>query len=432
MKVVSTVFDVVMIPLQLLIVFFTIYYFVLSFFGLYYRKKEVKIYEEKKTFALIVCAHNEAKVIGQLVENLHLLKYSKDLYDIFVVADNCEDNTAQVARQAGALVQERFSDEGRGKGFALEWMFKRLFAMEKKYDAVCIFDADNLVHPNFLREMNSRLCNGEQVIQGYLDTKNPEDSWISSMFAISFWITNHVWHLAKYNIGLSCVLGGTGMCIATDVLKRHGWGATCLTEDMEFTMKALMEGIPTTWAHDAVIYDEKPLTFKASWNQRKRWAQGNFDVANRYIPKMLWKGIKEHNVLLLDGVIDMFQPYFLMLSGFFLVASWIYNIVPFYTNILYDVLPVTVWQILGVGQYLFPMTVLFKIRASWKQWVYLFIYPIFIYSWIPITCLGFLHRHEHVWSHTLHTRSIGFNDVVIPDDVVSVGPKEVMFTKTAK
>ena len=222
------------------------------------------------------------------------------------------------------------------------------------------------------------------------------------------------------------------MCIATDVLKRHGWGATCLTEDMEFTMKALMEGIPTTWAHDAVIYDEKPLTFKASWNQRKRWAQGNFDVANRYIPKMLWKGIKEHNVLLLDGVIDMFQPYFLMLSGFFLVASWIYNIVPFYTNILYDVLPVTVWQILGVGQYLFPMTVLFKIRASWKQWVYLFIYPIFIYSWIPITCLGFLHRHEHVWSHTLHTRSIGFNDVVIPDDVVSVGPKEVMFTKTAK
>jgi cellulose synthase/poly-beta-1,6-N-acetylglucosamine synthase-like glycosyltransferase len=78
--------------------------------------------------------------------------------------------------------------------------------------------------------------------------------------------------------------------------KRYGWGATCLTEDMEFTMKALMEGIPTTWAHDAVIYDEKPLTFKAAWNQRVRWAQGNFDVANRYIPKMLIKGIKEHNV----------------------------------------------------------------------------------------------------------------------------------------
>ena len=238
----STYFDYIMIPLQLLIVFFTIYYFTLSFFGLFGKKKETKIYDEVKTFALIVCAHNEERVIGQLVENLKLLNYDHKLYDIYVVADNCQDQTATVAAQAGALVQERFSDSGKGKGFALEWMFHRLFAMEKKYDAVCIFDADNLVHPNFLKEMNSRLCHGEKIIQGYLDTKNPEDSWVSAMFAISFWITNHIWHLAKYNIGLSCVLGGTGMCIDTEVLKRHGWGATCLTEDEEFTMKALMEG----------------------------------------------------------------------------------------------------------------------------------------------------------------------------------------------
>lgn len=428
----STYFDYIMIPLQLLIVFFTIYYFTLSFFGLFGKKKEVKIYDEVKTFALIVCAHNEERVIGQLVENLKLLNYKRQLYDIYVVADNCKDQTAAVAAKAGALVQERFSDSGKGKGFALEWMFHRLFAMDKKYDAVCIFDADNLVHPNFLKEMNSRLCHGEKIIQGYLDTKNPEDSWVSAMFAISFWITNHIWHLAKYNIGLSCVLGGTGMCIDTEVLKRHGWGATCLTEDEEFTMKALMEGIPTTWAHDAVIYDEKPLTFKAAWNQRVRWAQGNFDVANRYIPKMLYKGIKEHNILLLDGVIDMFQPYFLLISAFFIIASYIYEFVPFYTNILYDVLPMAVWQVIGIGQYLFPVAVLIKIRASWKSWAYLLTYPFFIYTWIPITAIGFLKRNQHVWSHTLHTRAIGFNDVVIPEDVVHVGPKQVILTKALK
>lgn len=428
----STYFDYIMIPLQLLIVFFTIYYFTLSFFGLFGKKKETKIYDEVKTFALIVCAHNEERVIGQLVENLKLLNYSPKLYDIYVVADNCKDHTATVAAQAGALVQERFSDKGKGKGFALEWMFNRLFSMDKKYDAVCIFDADNLVHPNFLKEMNSRLCQGEKIIQGYLDTKNPEDSWISAMFAISFWITNHIWHLAKYNIGLSCVLGGTGMCIDTEVLKRHGWGATCLTEDEEFTMKALMEGIPTTWAHDAVIYDEKPLTFKAAWNQRVRWAQGNFDVANRYIPKMLFKGIKERNVLLLDGVIDMFQPYFLLISAFFIICSYIYEFVPFYTNILYDILPMAVWQVIGIGQYIFPLAVLIKIRASWKSWAYLLTYPLFVYTWIPITAIGFLKRNEHVWSHTMHTRAIGFNDVVIPEDVVHVGPKQVILTKAAK
>ena len=428
----STYFDYIMIPLQLLIVFFTIYYFTLSFFGLFGKKKEVKIYDEVKTFALIVCAHNEERVIGQLVENLKLLNYNHQLYDIYVVADNCQDQTAAVAAKAGALVQERFSDSGKGKGFALEWMFHRLFAMDKKYDAVCIFDADNLVHPNFLKEMNSRLCHGEKIIQGYLDTKNPEDSWVSAMFAISFWITNHIWHLAKYNIGLSCVLGGTGMCIDTEVLKRHGWGATCLTEDEEFTMKALMEGIPTTWAHDAVIYDEKPLTFKAAWNQRVRWAQGNFDVANRYIPRMLYKGIKEHNILLLDGVIDMFQPYFLLISAFFIISSYIYEFIPFYTNILYDVLPMAVWQVIGIGQYLFPVAVLIKIRASWKSWLYLLSYPLFIYTWIPITAIGFFKRNQHVWSHTLHTRAIGFNDVVIPEDVVHVGPKQVILTKALK
>ena len=242
----SSYFDIFMIPLQLLIVFFTVYYFVISFFGIFGRKRDEKIKTPEKTFAIIVAAHNEDRVIGQLVENLHLLNYPDSLYDIFVVADNCQDNTAKIAKDGGALVYERTSTDEKGKGFALEWMFNKLFAMKKQYDAVVIFDADNLVHLDFLMEMNSRLCKGERLIQGYLDAKNPNDTWISGVFAISFWVVNHIWHLAKYNIGLSSVLGGTGMCISMDILRKHGWGATCLTEDMEFTMKALLEGIPTT------------------------------------------------------------------------------------------------------------------------------------------------------------------------------------------
>lgn len=422
-----TYFDIFMIPFQLMIVFFTVYYFVISWFGLFGKKREVKIYDESKTFAMLVCAHNEEAVIASLVDNLQKLNYNNKLYDVFVVADNCVDHTAEVARKAGAIVYERFNDVEKGKGYAMDWFFNKLFKMERQYDAVCIFDADNLVHPNFLQEMNSRLCNGEKLIQGYLDSKNPEDTWISGVFSISFWIVNHVWHLAKYNIGLSACLGGTGMCIEMGMLKRYGWGATCLTEDMEFTMKAMMENIPTTWAHDAIIYDEKPLTFKAAWNQRMRWAQGHFDVANRFMLPMFKKAFRERDLKVLDCTVNLIQPYFLMISTFFVLCSWIYEYIPFYTNIIYTILPMEVWTIIGIGQYIFPVACLWKIRASAKSWFYLLFYPIFIYSWIPITAIGWFRRHEHEWNHTIHTRNISFDEVIVPEDQVHDGPRQVDF-----
>jgi cellulose synthase/poly-beta-1,6-N-acetylglucosamine synthase-like glycosyltransferase len=417
-KSMNYIFDIIMIPIQLVMVFFIVYYFIMAFFG-FWRKKEQKILTPQKTFAVIVAAHNEEQVIGQLVENLHVLNYPKELYDVYVVADNCKDKTAQVASTAGALVYERFNLKERGKGFALEWMFETLFKMERKYDGIVIFDADNIVHPNFLLEMNSQLCKGKQVIQGYLDAKNPQDTWVAGTFAISFWVVDHIWHLAKSNIGLSSVLGGTGMCIASEVLKEHGWGATCLTEDMEFTMKALVKGIPTSWAHDAIVYDEKPLTFMQSWNQRKRWAQGHFDVARRFIPKLLMEGIKQRDIRILDGIVHLLQPHFLLFSTAFIIINQFYFIDPFYTNILYNgtVFPMELWTTIGIAQYIFPVIVLAKLRASVKLWVYLFIfYPIFIYSWIPITLLGFLKRNEREWSHTQHTRSLSYRDVLLTKD----------------
>lgn len=404
--------DILMIPLQGFIFLFTIYYFVIGFCGLW-RRHEDKILTPAKTFALIVAAHNERAVIAQLIDNLRELKYPRELYDIFVIADNCSDDTAEIARNHGAIVHERFSEEGRGKGFAMEWMFDRLFKMERQYDAVAVFDADNLVHPDFLLEMNNRLLKGDKVIQGYLDAKNPYDTWVSGTFAIAFWVIDHVWHLAKTNIGLSSVLGGTGMVITTGVLKKNGWGATCLTEDMEFTMKSLCDGIKTTWAHDAIVWDEKPLTFKASWNQRKRWAQGQFDVAHRYIPRMLKEGFRRRDIRILDGCLHLIQPHFMIISTLFIVLSYIQMGLgrQFFTNI-YTLLPAELFTIITLGQYLLPVIILLKLNVKPKAWLYLLLYPVFIYSWIPIIFLGFIHRNEHEWSHTQHTRAIGFDDFV--------------------
>ncbi len=427
-----TVYDYVMIPLQIVILIFAFYYFVISFFGFAQHKKK-KNFLPDKNFALIVSAHNEEQVIGNLIENLHMLDYPKELYDVYVIADNCTDNTANIARAQKALVYERTNNVEKGKGYALEWMFEKIFKMDKNYDAVVIFDADNLVHPMFLREMNNSLCSGEKVIQGFLDCKNPDDTWVSSTFSICFWIVDHVWHLAKYNVGLSSVLGGTGMCISTEVLKKHGWGATCLTEDMEFTMKALLQGVPTAWAHDAIVYDEKPLTFKQSWNQRKRWAQGHFDVAGRFVPKLLVKGIKEKNVQMLDAIVHLIQPYFLIISTFFILCNLVNMKYYFYTNIFNYYVPMELWIIVCIWQYILPLVILWKVNASPKTWMYFLLYPVFIYSWIPITVLGFIDRKKCEWSHTVHTRSISYKEMLSQEnrseeDVVS---SKVLFGKNA-
>lgn len=402
--------DFLMIPLQVLIVFYTLYYFILAVFGMWHKREKINI-DPKHKFAVMVCAHNEEAVIGPLVENLKILDYPTEFYDIFVVADNCKDSTAKIAAEAGAQVYERFNQQEIGKGYAMGWMFDKIFAMEKQYDAVVIFDADNLVHPDFLLEMNNHLEKGEKVIQGYLNAKNPEDTWVAGTFAIAFWMVNHMWHLGKYNIGLSTALGGTGMCIDIEVLKKYGWECDGLTEDMEFSLKVLTHGIRTCWAHDAIVYDEKPLGFMQSWRQRKRWAQGHFECAERYIPKLFTEGVSKGSIMILDGIMQISQPYFLLLSTFYLIMTYLNAWVPIYTNIIYQILPITVWTIVGVGQYLFPLIVLAQIKVPPKVWLYYLLYPLFMYSWIPVTFLGFLDRHDKVWVHTQHTRGVSMGEI---------------------
>lgn len=410
----NTPLDYLMIPIQWIVAFFTIYYMLLAVCGTWH-PKEKKITTPKHKFAVVIPAHNEEAVLGALLDNLKQLKYPDELYDIYVIADNCTDGTAALAKEHGAHVFERFNQELVGKGYAMDWVFPKIFALNKNYDAFCVFDADNLVHLDFLMEMNSRLCKGQKVLQGYLSAKNPTDTWVSGTFAIAFWTINHLWHLGKYNLGLSTALGGTGMCIASDIIEKYGWGCECLTEDMEFSMKCLTYGIRTCWVHDAIIYDEKPLTFMASWRQRKRWAQGQFDCAGRYIPRLLKEGIRRKNIMILDGIIQLSQNYFLLLSTFYAIMTYINIFHPCFTVILYNdqLLPHQFWFIITFLQYILPLIVLLQIKVPTKIWFYWLLYPIFMYSWIPVTFLGFLDRHKKGWVHTIHTRSMQFQDAAL-------------------
>ena len=170
--------------------------------------KEKPILEKKNhKFMAIIPAHNEEKVVANLISSLQKQNYPQNLYDIYVIADNCTDKTAEVAKNAGAIVYERFDEEHKTKGFALNWFLKQKIEEDAQYDAFCIFDADNIVDPNFIKNMNRKLCQGEEVVQGYRDIKNPTDSWITAGYAIFYWTMNRFYHLARYNLGLSRFYG---------------------------------------------------------------------------------------------------------------------------------------------------------------------------------------------------------------------------------
>lgn len=451
---------------QIFVFALTVYYLVISLVGLY-KKKKAKLCAPEKSFALIAAAHNEELVIKNLIDSLNNLDYPKELYDIFVIADNCTDNTAKIAAKCGAKVFERVNKEKRGKGFALEWMFAKIFKMNKKYDAIAIFDADNVVSTNFLNEMNSKMCEGYKVVQGYIDSKNPDDSWITEAYSIAFWSANRMFQMGRVNLGLSNQLGGTGFVMATETLKELGWGATCLTEDLEFTCKLVLNGHKVGWAHEAVVYDEKPLTLKQSWHQRKRWMQGFADVASRFFMPLIKKALSKGDFIAFDCALYVIQPFVTLMLAISLVltlmkgtlfdAESIFTVNALFSN--------TGWKVFSIMQFLLtPLVMLLEDKINKRFFAFLgaysfhiiligyviqktqnifiillangiylivsiilsylifgkkqsllfiryLLYGFYTLTWIPITIQGIINKNNKEWNHTKHVRQIGIYDV---------------------
>ncbi|MGE6229054.1 glycosyltransferase family 2 protein [Paenibacillus chitinolyticus] len=401
--------DTILLVLQIVLVLFGAYQLFLTFFG-WKRPKKKTQHPPQKSFAVLVAAHNEEEVVGALLENLKQLDYPKELYDVFVICDNCTDSTADIVRSHGLYACERNNPNLRGKGYAIEWMLKELWKRPRQYDAVVMFDADNLVGHDYLRHMNDDLCSGSKVIQAYLDTKNPNDSWVTASYAISYYFANRFWQVPRTNLGLANYLGGTGMCFETNLLKQIGWGATSLVEDLEFSMRCVKLGIKPTMNYYAKVYDEKPLTFRASVKQRLRWMQGHFDVCRRYLFPLLWQGLKERSWTKIDAAFYSANVYNYFFGSILSVAIWIKAIVPGGTDMnLYELAPIV--NVLAISIYVMLPISLFIEKASGKTYKYLIAYPIFMLSWWPITVYAFFTQNNKQWSHTKHTRVIRLEEV---------------------
>ena len=241
-------------------------------------------------YAAVISARNEAGVIGELIHTLKQQNYPTDLLDVYVVADNCTDDTAQVSRRAGAIVYERFNQHKKGKGYALDYLFRTLAHEGRdQYDGYLIFDADNLVDPNFVSEMNKVFDSGNYgAITCYRNSQNFGANWISAGYAIWFLREARFLNFPRMLLGSNCHVSGTGFLISADVIRENGgWPYHLLTEDIEFSVSCALKGRRIGYCDKAVVYDEQPTTFRQSWDQRLRWSKGFYQVDREYTLPLL-------------------------------------------------------------------------------------------------------------------------------------------------
>ena len=279
------------------------YQTVVALFGLKKVKQDAIKFEKNHKFTAVISARNEEKVIARVVHSLQEQDYPPELINIIVIADNCTDNTAEEAQKAGATVFERNDPSKAAKGFALEWLFDKLLN-DKNFDsdAIAVFDADNVASRSFFTCMNRQLCCGSTMCQGYRDSLNPKDNWISNSYSIYFWFYMRFVLKARKNLNMSGYFGGTGFVITTDQLRSFGgWHTKDICEDIEFSMYSLAQGKRIDFVQDAKFFDEQPVTFKQSWNQRVRWGTGNWRGVKICAPCLI-KNIGRYPVNCIDGL----------------------------------------------------------------------------------------------------------------------------------
>jgi len=278
--------DVAVIGLYVLLNLHKVFYTVIA---LFYKPKFPET-EKRHKFCVVIPARNEEKVIGNLIDSLKKQDYPEELIDIFVVADNCTDRTADAARDAGATVFERFDAQKKGKAYALDYALKRIIEEygENGYEAVLFFDADNVAAKAFVYEMNKAYDCGAKVCTCYRNSKNWGQSWMSSAYGIFFMSQCRFMHNSRSAVRSSTFISGTGFLVDFELIRGEGgWKYELLTEDIEFSLVMAMRNFRVDYNKDAMLYDEQPADFKTSWRQRMRWAKGFYQCMKTYTAKLV-------------------------------------------------------------------------------------------------------------------------------------------------
>ena len=401
-----------------------LYQVVFFFVGLL--RGEVKIPQAKKqhSYAFFIAAHNEEAVIANLVKSIREQDYPSELIDIFVVADACTDNTAQAAREAGAIVYERNDLSRKGKSWVMDYGFDRILKeYPGKHEAFFIFDADNLLSRDYVKIMNDAYDQGYLALTSYRNSKNFGSSWISSAYATWFMREARYLNNARMICGTSCAVSGSGYLVSAKIIQgMHGWDFHTLTEDIQFTTFCAIHGVRIGYA-PAEFYDEQPVKLQASIKQRMRWTKGFYQVLFTYGRHIFtsitkFRRFAAYDMLMVIGPAMLLTLMCLLVNvTFIVVGSLSHGFLA--TDAEIEMAFGSVVMMLAYMYFTFFIMGLFTTVTErkhihcpqkWRIVTNLFTFPIFMFTYIPLTVAALFLKVD--WVPTPHDVSVTLDEVL--------------------
>ena len=366
-------------------------------------------------YAVLISARNEEAVIGNLIHSIKVQNYPAELIDIFVIADNCTDNTAEIAEEAGAIVFRRFNDELVGKGYALDFAIKTILARyaDRGYEA----------YFNYFREMNKTFDNGAMASTSYRNSKNYDSNWISAGYATWFLREAKFLSQARLNLNTSCAISGTGFFISAEIINKvGGWKWHLLTEDIEFSTSSIIDGLRISYCPTAVLYDEQPITFRDSWNQRFRWAKGFYQVFGKYAGGLV-KGIftqkKGYRFACYDMLMTISPAMLLtIISVLFNATIVVLGLTGAMSTgvMIASSLSSISFCLLSYVLFMFVLGVLTTFvewdsihSTTGKKVRYMFTFPLFMLTYIPIALVALVKKAE--WKPIKHSIAVSAEEI---------------------
>lgn len=398
---------------------YQLFYILVAFFRKHKGKNPKNIKQHK--YGFLIAARNESSVIAQLIDSIRQQDYPSELIHIFVIADNCTDNTAQVARDAGAVVYERFNQEQVGKGYALDFGLKSIerdFGNEN-IEGFFIFDADNLLSKNYVAKMNEIFDEGYPVVTSYRNSKNYGTNWLTAGYSLWFLRESKYLNNSRMLMDTNCAVSGTGFLASSDVFKENnGWHYTLLTEDIEFSVDCAVAGRKIGYAN-AEFYDEQPTTFEQSWSQRMRWAKGFYQVFGRYGKKLAGNWLMNFSFSCYDLTMTIFPALFITLAcclanlsiliyALFLGSEGV-NLIGITLSSLGTTVANFYLTVFLVGL-LTTITEWKKIDCPTKKKIfYMFTFPLFMFTYVPIAIAALFKKVK--WDPIAHNVTKKIEDI---------------------